>query len=167
MEQNKTHRLPSVKDVYGNAQVAEEIAAEFKRQTDVLAKMVEVKLHNRDAFLIIKETLTRIGVASENENKLHQSCHILHKGGKYYITHFKLLFELDGKTANMEINDFQRQNTIAKLLESWNLVTCVSDIQQADMAPLKTIKIVANHEKQNWQLISKHRIGRTHKLKIN
>lgn len=129
-------------------------------QRSILAKMVEVDLSRPDSFLIIKETLTRIGVASDSAKKLHQSCHILHKAGKYYITHFKLLFELDGKTSNIDKIDIARQNTIAKLLESWNLVRVKSEIPSDELVPMKLIKIVPSSEKREWELVSKHRIGR-------
>lgn len=135
-------------------------ATEFIRQAFVLHKMVQVELTRPDSFLIIKETLTRIGVASDSSKKLHQSCHILHKAGKYYITHFKLLFELDGKQSNIDSVDIARQNTIANLLESWNLLKVKSEIPREETVPMKLIKIVSASEKGDWELVSKHRIGK-------
>ena len=122
--------------------------------------MVEVSLNEPDDFLKVRETLTRIGVASRKEKKLYQSCHILHKQGRYYIVHFKELFALDGKHANLTINDVQRRNRIAQLLSDWGLITIVSDTEVVDIAPLNQIKVLAFKEKQEWTLESKYNIGR-------
>ena len=118
--------------------------------------MVEVSLNEPDDFLKVRETLTRIGVASRKEKKLYQSCHILHKQGRYYIVHFKELFALDGKHANLTINDVQRRNRIAQLLSDWGLITIVSDSEVADIAPLNQIKVLAFKEKGEWTLESKY-----------
>ena len=123
-------------------------------------QMVEVTLNEPDDFLKVRETLTRIGVASRKEKKLYQSCHILHKQGRYYIVHFKELFALDGKHANLTINDVQRRNRIAQLLSDWGLITIVSDSEVADIAPLNQIKVLAFKEKGEWTLESKYNIGR-------
>jgi len=123
-------------------------------------KMVEVFLGEPDDFLRVRETLTRIGVASRKEKKLYQSCHILHKQGKYFIVHFKELFALDGKRANLTINDVQRRNRIIQLLSDWGLVR-VSDADVIqDIAPLNQIKVLAYKEKENWVLETKYNIGR-------
>ena len=122
--------------------------------------MVEVSLNEPDDFLKVRETLTRIGVASRKEKKLYQSCHILHKQGRYYIVHFKELFALDGKHANLTINDVQRRNRIAQILSDWGLITIVSDTEVGDIAPLNQIKVLAFKEKQEWTLESKYNIGR-------
>ena len=122
--------------------------------------MVEVSLNEPDDFLKVRETLTRIGVASRKEKKLYQSCHILHKQGRYYIVHFKELFALDGKHANLTINDVQRRNRIAQLLSDWGLITIVSDTEVGDIAPLNQIKVLAFKEKQELTLESKYNIGR-------
>ena len=123
-------------------------------------KMVEVFLGEPDDFLKVRETLTRIGVASRKEKKLYQSCHILHKQGKYFIVHFKELFALDGKRANLTINDVQRRNRIIQLLSDWGLVK-VSDAEVIqDIAPLNQIKVLAYKEKENWTLETKYNIGR-------
>ena len=123
-------------------------------------KMVEVFLGEPDDVLKVRETLTRIGVASRKEKKLYQSCHILHKQGKYFIVHFKELFALDGKTANLTINDVQRRNRIIQLLSDWGLVR-VSDADVIqDIAPLNQIKVLAYKEKENWVLETKYNIGR-------
>ena len=122
--------------------------------------MVEVSLNEPDDFLKVRETLTRIGVASRKEKKLYQSCHILHKQGRYYIVHFKELFALDGKHANLTINDVKRRNRIAQLLSDWGLITIVSDSEVADIAPLNQIKVLAFKEKGEWTLESKYNIGR-------
>ena len=122
--------------------------------------MVEVSLNEPDDFLKVRETLTRIGVASRKEKKLYQSCHILHKQGRYYIVHFKELFALDGKHANLTINDVQRRNRIAQLLSDWGLITIVSDSEVVDIAPLNQIKVLAFKEKGEWTLESKYNIGR-------
>ena len=122
--------------------------------------MVEVQLKEPDDFLKVRETLTRIGVASRKEKKLYQSCHILHKKGQYYIVHFKELFALDGKNANLSDNDFQRRNRIIKLLSDWGLVNVVDESAIVDAAPLSQIKVIAYKEKSEWNLESKYNIGK-------
>ena len=122
--------------------------------------MVEVTLRQPDDFLKVRETLTRIGVASRKEKKLFQSCHILHKKGKYYIVHFKELFALDGKHANLTSNDVQRRNRISKLLSDWGLVSICEDDQIDDIAPLNQIKVIAFKDKSDWILESKYNIGK-------
>ena len=122
--------------------------------------MVEVVLREPDDFLKVRETLTRIGVASRKEKKIYQSCHILHKQGKYYIVHFKELFALDGKNTNFSLNDLQRRNRIIQLLSDWGLITIVNAEQIADLAPLNQIKVLAFKEKKEWTLESKYNIGR-------
>ena len=122
--------------------------------------MIEVGLGEPDDFLKVRETLTRIGVASRKEKKLYQSCHILHKQGKYYIVHFKELFALDGKKANLSLNDVQRRNRIVQLLGDWGLVTINSKESIADVAPLSQIKVLAYREKGDWTLESKYNIGK-------
>ena len=126
------------------------------KQTD----MVEVVLGEPDDFLKVRETLTRIGVASRKEKKIYQSCHILHKQGKYYIVHFKELFALDGKNTNLSLNDVQRRNRIVQLLSDWGLITVVSADKIADLAPLNQIKVLSFKEKNDWTLESKYNIGR-------
>ncbi len=121
--------------------------------------MVEILLSEPDALLKVRETLTRIGVASRKEKKLYQSCHILHKQGKYYIVHFKELFALDGKRANLSVNDVQRRNRIIQLLSDWGLITTVID-ETLDIAPLNQIKVIAYKEKNNWTLETKYNIGK-------
>jgi len=122
-------------------------------------QMLEVILQEPDDFLKVKETLTRIGVASRKENKLFQSCHILHKQGRYFIVHFKELFLLDGKKSNLEESDIFRRNTIATLLSDWGLIEiCKPDLYK-DCAPLRQIKIIAFKDKQNWELCPKYNIG--------
>mgnify|MGYP005717549087 FL=1 len=122
--------------------------------------MIEVGLGEPDDFLKVRETLTRIGVASRKEKKLYQSCHILHKQGKYYIVHFKELFALDGKKANLSLNDVQRRNRIVQLLGDWGLVSINSKESIADVAPLSQIKVLAYKEKNDWTLESKYNIGK-------
>ena len=122
--------------------------------------MVEVQLKEPDDFLKVRETLTRIGVASRKEKKLYQSCHILHKKGQYYIVHFKELFALDGKKANLSENDVQRRNRIIKLLSDWGLVNVVDESAILDAAPLSQIKVIAYKEKSEWNLESKYNIGK-------
>ena len=122
--------------------------------------MIEVSLREPDDFLKVRETLTRIGVASRKEKKLYQSCHILHKQGKYYIVHFKELFALDGKKANLSLNDVQRRNRIVQLLGDWGLVSINSKESIADVAPLSQIKVLAYKEKGDWTLESKYNIGK-------
>ena len=128
------------------------------KQTD----MVEVSLNEPDDFLKVRETLTRIGVASRKEKKIYQSCHILHKQGKYYIVHFKELFALDGKNTNLSLNDIQRRNRIVQLLVDWGLVTINDESKEkiSDLAPLNQIKVLSFKEKNDWTLESKYNIGR-------
>ena len=123
--------------------------------------MLEVSLHEPDDFLKIRETLTRIGVASRKDQKLYQSCHILHKQGRYFIVHFKELFLLDGKPSNLLENDIQRRNTIATLLADWGLVSLVNPSQAQDCAPLRQIKVIPFKEKTQWELCPKYNIGNT------
>jgi len=123
-------------------------------------KMVEVFLSEPDDFLKVRETLTRIGVASRKEKKLYQSCHILHKQGKYYIVHFKELFALDGKKANLSINDVQRRNRIIQLLSDWGLITLKNAEQVVEIAPLNQIKVISYKDKGNWILETKYNIGK-------
>ena len=123
-------------------------------------QMVEVTLNEPDDFLKVRETLTRIGVASRKEKKIYQSCHILHKQGRYYIVHFKELFALDGKKANLSLNDVQRRNRIVQLLGDWGLVSVSSKESVADVAPLSQIKVLAYKEKGDWTLESKYNIGK-------
>ena len=122
--------------------------------------MVEVVLNEPDDFLKVRETLTRIGVASRRDRKLYQSCHILHKQGKYYIVHFKELFALDGKNTNLSLNDVQRRNRIAQLLSDWGLISIVDKSQIEDVAPLNQIKVLSYKDKGDWTLESKYNIGR-------
>ena len=126
------------------------------KQTD----MVEVVLGEPDDFLKVRETLTRIGVASRKEKKIYQSCHILHKQGKYYNVHFKELFALDGKNTNLSLNDVQRRNRIIQLLSDWGLITVVDSSKIEDLAPLNQIKVLSFKEKNDWTLESKYNIGR-------
>lgn len=121
--------------------------------------MLEVILSEPDDFLKVKETLTRIGVASRKEQKLFQSCHILHKQGRYFIVHFKELFMLDGKKSNLELGDVQRRNTIATLLQDWGLVDITVKSAAKDCAPMRTIKIISFKDKHNWELCPKYNIG--------
>jgi len=130
---------------------------EFKWSPD---KMVEIKLREPDDFLKVRETLTRIGVASRKEKKLYQSCHILHKQGKYYIVHFKELFALDGKRANLTVNDVQRRNRIVQLICDWDLVEVADSEQIQDVAPLSQIKVLGYSEKNEWTLEAKYNIGK-------
>ena len=123
--------------------------------------MLEVSLHEPDDFLKIRETLTRIGVASRKDQKLYQSCHILHKQGRYFIVHFKELFLLDGKPSNLIENDIQRRNTIATLLADWGLVSLINPSQAQDCAPLRQIKVIPFKEKTQWELCPKYNIGNT------
>ncbi len=123
-------------------------------------QMVEVKLNEPDDFLKVRETLTRIGVASRKERKLYQSCHILHKQGKYYIVHFKELFALDGKYANLTVNDVQRRNRITRLLADWGLIHVVSEDSIQDIAPLNQIKVLPYKDKNDWILEQKYNIGK-------
>jgi hypothetical protein len=121
---------------------------------------LEVKLAQPDDFLKVRETLTRIGVASRRDNTLFQSCHILHKQGHYFIVHFKELFALDGKQADLSRNDIQRRNSIAKLLADWGLVTVIDQDKYTDQAPLSQIKILNFDEKNQWNLQAKYNIGK-------
>ena len=123
-------------------------------------QMVEVLLNEPDDFLKVRETLTRIGVASRKERKIYQSCHILHKQGKYYIVHFKELFALDGKNTNITENDVQRRNRISQLLSDWGLVSIVDSNKVGDLAPLNQIKVISFKEKGDWTLESKYNIGK-------
>ena len=122
--------------------------------------MVEVTLRQPDDFLKVRETLTRIGVASRKEKKLFQSCHILHKKGKYYIVHFKELFALDGKHANLTSNDIERRNRITKLLSDWGLIEIVQESLLGPLAPLNQIKVISYKDKSEWILESKYNIGK-------
>mgnify|MGYP001271894595 FL=1 len=122
--------------------------------------MLEVTLKEPDDFLKVRETLTRIGVASRKERKLYQSCHILHKRGKYYVVHFKELFALDGKPTNITSNDIQRRNRIAKLLSDWGLIGIAREEEAADLAPLNQIKVLSFKDKGEWTLESKYNIGK-------
>ena len=121
--------------------------------------MLEVILNEPDDFLKVRETLTRIGVASRKDNMLYQSCHILHKQGRYFITHFKELFLLDGKPSNLMENDIERRNTVATLLSDWGLITIVNNEQAKEKAPLRQIKIISYKDKDSWQLCPKYNIG--------
>jgi hypothetical protein len=126
--------------------------------------MIEISLNQPDDFLKVRETLTRIGVASKRDKIIYQSCHILHKQGRYYIVHFKELFALDGKATNFSLNDLQRRNTIAKLLSDWGLIEIIEPEKIADVAPLTQIKVLAFKEKDKWTLESKYNIGRKKQL---
>jgi hypothetical protein len=129
--------------------------------TVILDSLVEVKIAEQEDFLKIKETLTRIGVASRKEKKLYQSCHILHKQSKYYIVHFKELFALDGKPSNFSDEDKGRRNTIAKLLEDWGLIKVVDEKSiEEPKTPMSQIKILTHKEKNDWELVAKYNIGR-------
>ena len=131
------------------------------------SQMVEITLNEPDDFLKVRETLTRIGVASRKEKKIYQSCHILHKQGKYYLVHFKELFALDGKRANLTINDVQRRNRIAQLLADWGLIS-ITDLQKIqDIAPLNQIKVLAYRDKGDWILETKYNIGNKKKKTVD
>ena len=127
-------------------------------------KMIDVKLNEPDDFLKVRETLTRIGVASRKEKKLYQSCHILHKQGKYFIVHFKELFALDGKFANLTINDVQRRNRITRLLSDWGLISILKEESIQDIAPLNQIKVLPYKDKNEWKLEQKYNIGKKNKV---
>lgn len=127
-------------------------------------QMVEVVLSEPDDFLKVRETLTRIGVASRKEKVLYQSCHILHKQGRYYIVHFKELFALDGKHANLTLNDIQRRNRITHLLSDWGLISIVNVDSILDIAPLNQIKVLSYKEKEEWTLETKYNIGKKKKV---
>ena len=130
--------------------------SEIKWSSD---QMVEISLNEPDDFLKVRETLTRIGVASRKEKKIYQSCHILHKQGRYFLVHFKELFALDGKHANLTSNDVQRRNRIAQLLSDWGLVEVLNSDQIKDIAPLNQIKVLAYRDKGDWILETKYNIG--------
>ena len=133
---------------------------EVKWSTD---QMIEITLNEPDDFLKVRETLTRIGVASRKEKKIYQSCHILHKQGRYYIVHFKELFALDWKHANLTQNDVQRRNRIIQLLSDWGLITIMNVSKITDIAPLNQIKVLAYKEKHEWILETKYNIGKKKK----
>ena len=130
--------------------------SEIKWSSD---QMVEISLNEPDDFLKVRETLTRIGVASRKEKKIYQSCHILHKQGRYFLVHFKELFALDGKHANLTQNDIQRRNRIAQLITDWGLVSIVNTDQVKDIAPLNQIKVLSFKDKGDWILETKYNIG--------
>ena len=130
--------------------------SEIKWSSD---QMVEISLNEPDDFLKVRETLTRIGVASRKEKKIYQSCHILHKQGRYFLVHFKELFALDGKHANLTTNDVQRRNRIAQLISDWGLVEVLNTDQIKDIAPLNQIKVLAYRDKGDWILETKYNIG--------
>jgi len=119
--------------------------------------LLEISFSQADDFLKIKETLTRIGVASRKDNKLYQSCHILHKQNKYYLVHFKELFKLDGKPTDISDNDLERRNSIAKLLSDWGLLKVKHEL--GNLAPMNQIKVISHKDKGNWELIAKYNIG--------
>ena len=123
------------------------------------SEMLEVVLNEPDDFLKVRETLTRIGVASRKDKKLYQSCHILHKQGRYFIVHFKELFLLDGKKSNLEVNDVARRNTIAQLMSDWGLLSVENKEKMKPLAPLRQIKIISFKEKNEWELCPKYNIG--------
>jgi hypothetical protein len=125
--------------------------------------MLEVSLNEPDDFLKVRETLTRIGVASRKDNKLFQSCHILHKQGRYFLVHFKELFLLDGKPSNLIENDLQRRNTIATLLADWGLISIIKKGPVTELAPLRQIKVIPFKEKAHWELCPKYNIGNSNK----
>lgn len=128
---------------------------------NLIDTLVEITLPNAETFLKVKETLTRVGIASRKDKKLYQSCHILHKQGKYYIVHFKELFMLDGKLNNFDEEDKGRRNTIVNLLEEWGLVSVVNpDIVEDPIAEISQIKILAHSEKGEWELVAKYSIGK-------
>ena len=124
----------------------------------MIETMIEVELDQPDDFLKVRETLSRIGIASRKENTLYQSCHILHKQGRYYIVHFKELFALDGKKTNLSENDIARRNTIANLLKDWGLINILGEV--TDVAPLSQIKVLSFSEKNEWTLETKYNIGK-------
>lgn len=124
--------------------------------------MLEITLNEPDDFLKVRETLTRIGVASRRDKILYQSCHILHKQGRYFIVHFKELFILDAKPSNLSVNDLQRRNTVATLLSDWGLVSMVNPERNKDVAPLRQIKVISHKEKSEWELSPKYNIGTVH-----
>lgn len=133
----------------------------MQKQKISVEDLLEVTLNNSDDFLKIKETLTRIGVSSKKDKKLYQSCHILHKRGKYYIVHFKELFSLDGLPSDIDENDIGRRNSIAKLLQDWNLLKIVnSDKVNSVLVPINQFKILSHKEKNEWELCPKYHIGK-------
>lgn len=127
---------------------------------EILKDLVEVKLSDPDCFLKVKETLTRIGIASKRDQTLYQSCHILHKRGKYYITHFKEMFLLDGKDSSLSEDDIKRRNTIVKLLSEWGLIQVIDPLQISDRMGLSNIKVLPFKESGSWTLVSKYSIGK-------
>ena len=127
-------------------------------------QMIEVTLNEPDDILKVRETLTRIGVASRKEKKIYQSCHILHKQGRYFIVHFKELFALDGKHANLTLNDIQRRNRIINLLSDWGLITIIAPESISDVAPLNQIKVLSYKDKGDWTLETKYNIGKKKKV---
>ena len=129
-------------------------------QEEIVKDLVEVTFPEKDDFLKIRETLSRIGVASRREQELFQSCHILHKRGKYYITHFKELFALDGKNSTLTENDIQRRNTITLLLQDWSLIEVVNPSLVENKAPLSQIKVLPFKEKSEWNMVAKYNIGK-------
>jgi hypothetical protein len=137
----------------------------FKLDLPFEYQPLEIKLANPDDFLKVRETLTRIGVASRRDNTLFQSCHILHKQGHYFIVHFKELFALDGKQVDLSRNDIQRRNSIAKLLADWGLITVINPDKYTDQAPLSQIKILNYDEKSQWNLQAKYNIGKKRGIK--
>ena len=129
-----------------------------------LEEMVEIKLKKEDDFLKVKETLTRIGVASKKDKTLYQSCHILHKQGRYYIVHFKELFALDGKPSNFSEGDIARRNTIVNLLKEWGLIEIVNTTSaESPISPISQIKVLPHKEKSEWELVAKYNIGKKKK----
>lgn len=137
----------------------------FKLDLPFEYQPLEIKLANPDDFLKVRETLTRIGVASRRDNTLYQSCHILHKQGHYFIVHFKELFALDGKQVDLSRNDIQRRNSIAKLLADWGLISVINPDKYSDQAPLSQIKILNYEEKHQWNLQAKYNIGKKRGIK--
>jgi hypothetical protein len=129
--------------------------------------MLEITLPEPDNFLKVRETLTRIGIASKKENKLYQSCHILHKQGRYFIVHFKELFALDGKESNISIEDVERRNAIANLLQDWELLKIVTASKAEPKASMSQIKVVSYKDKASWELIPKYNIGKKTKTEVN
>ena len=129
-----------------------------------IENMLEISLSENDDFLKIRETLTRIGVASRKDRTLYQSCHILHKRGKYYLVHFKELFALDGKDSSINDNDIARRNAIARLLEEWKLLKIVDTVKASTpLAPMSQIKVLPHKQKDEWKLVAKYNIGATNK----
>jgi hypothetical protein len=129
--------------------------------------MLEITLPEPDNFLKVRETLTRIGIASKKDNRLYQSCHILHKQGRYFIVHFKELFALDGKESNISIEDIERRNAIAVLLQDWDLLKIVVAAKAEPKASMSQIKVVSYKDKANWELVPKYNIGKKIKTEVN